>query len=220
MYSIDLNAISLEEFAKTLVSVELLPSRRVLADHIERIVPTLRDLGVKDLADLKGELRNKKRYPELARALDVDEQYVVLLNREVNSYQSKPIPLANLDVFTAAELDALAAAGIASTKHFYERCAARADREILIVELELDETRVGRALALSNLVRINGVGPAFAHFLLGLGVRGPQAFLEATSAEVLARYEREAGSDAVKLRIEDLEYIRRYSRGLASDIEW
>ena len=219
-YSIDLASISLDEFVHTLVTVDLLPSRRVLADHIERIVPLLKDRGIDDLAALKKLLADKAEYPELTAELGVDADYLTLLNREVNSYVSKPVPLAKLDLLSDDELAALRAAGIKSTKDLYVRSSSRADRVAVALETGITQERLDRTLRLANLVRVNGVGPAFAKFLLEAGIAGPQDFLGQDLERMVAGYEAHAGDNAPKLRIEDLEYVQRYCRGLSEDIEW
>ena len=219
-YSIDLTSISLDEFAQTLLTVELLPSRRVLADHISALVPRLADRGIKDLAGLRKLLANKSRYPELAGELDVAADYLTLLNREVNSYVSKPVALRKLELLSDDELAALATAGIKSTKDLYERCASQSDRAAVASETGIAIEQLQHALGLANLVRINGVGPEFARYLLDAGVTGPAAFLGRDLHQMVEDYAAEVGDDAPKLRIEDLEYVQRYCRGLSEDIEW
>ena len=219
-YSIDLASISLSEFATTLLTVELLPSRQALADHIERIVPLLADRGVDDLAGLKKLLADKGGHADLADELGVDIDYLKLLNREVNSYVSKPVPLAKLGSLSDDELATLKATGIKSTKDLYVRSSSRADRVAVASETSIAPERLDRSLRLANLVRINGVGPAFAKFLLEAGIAGPQDFLGQDLERMVAHYKAHVGDNAPKLRIEDLEYVQRYCRGLSEDIEW
>lgn len=158
----------------------------------------------------------------MAIELSVTEDYLTLLSREVNSYRSKPVALSKLDVFTEAELDRLAAAGIRSTKNLYERAATRSQRAELLRQLDVADDRLLAAVELSNLVRINGVGPAFAHFLRSLGVRGPADVLRTDTGEILRRYTASVtgAPSHPKLRVEDVEYCKRFSVGLSSDIEW
>ena len=87
------------------------------------------------------------------------------------------------------------------------------------------ETGVARdqlrhALGLANLIRINGVGPEFATYLLDAGVSGPADFLGRDLSQMVKDYADKVGEAAPKLRIEDLEYVQRYCRGLSEDIEW
>ena len=223
MYSTDLTSISLDAFEDTILTIDLLPSRRMLAERISDLVSKLKGMGIDTLEDLRVLLRDKGRYAELAADLSVDEKYLTVLNREVNSYVTKPVSLAQLDVFKERELERLRRARIRSTKDLYERCAARQDRQAIAVQHDLDDERLARALELSDLVRINGVGPAFAHFLSGLGIRGPRDFNSTDPFEILERYRHSSGEGATSgpdLRLDDLEYCRRFSLGLSNDVEW
>jgi hypothetical protein len=223
MYSTDLTSISLDAFEETILTIDLLPSRMMLAEEITDVVPELKRMGIDNLEDLRGLLRDKARYAELAASLSVDEKYLIVLNREVNSYVSKPVSLSQLDVFEEPELERLRMARIRSTKELYERCALPSERRAVAVEHDLDGEPLARALALSDLIRINGVGPAFAHFLSSLGVRSPRDFNSTDPLEILERYRHSVGDGAAsgpELRLEDLEYCRRFSLHLSNDIEW
>ncbi len=222
MYSVDLATIPLETFEETILTIDLLPSRRLLADGISAVVPGLRRMSVENLEDLRRLLSDKRHYADLAAGLGVDEKYVTVLNREVNAYVSKPIPLSHLDVLTDPELGRLMDAGITSTRSLYERGSSRSEREALATDHGIDGDRLALAVDLSNLVRINGVGPAFARFLHELGVRGPHDFNSIEPTEVLDRYHESialASTPGPNLRIEDLEYCRRFSRHLSDEIE-
>ena len=222
MYSTDLSTIDLTTFEETVLTVDLIPSRRMLADGISNVVCALRRIGVGDLGDLRRLLRDKARYSDLAVNLEVSEQYLTVLNREVNAYVSKPVPLARLGVFTDRELESLRSAGVTSSKTLYERCSLTSERTNLVDELGLDRIRLELALDLSDLVRINGVGPSFARFLRDLGIRGPHEFNAIDPTDVLDRYRESIAAEATPgpdLRIEDLEYCRRFSQHLSDDIE-
>lgn len=222
MYSIDLTTISLGAFRETILTVDLLPSRRMLADGIIDLVPKLRRMGVENLEDVRRLLRGKRGCVDLAAGLGVDEKYPTILNREVNSYVSKPVPLSQLGVFSDPELERLSAAGIASTKALHERCTVASHRRRVAGEHDHDEDRLAEAVDLSDLVRINGVGPAFARFLRDLGIRGPHDLNTIDPVEVLDRCQRSiAGAPASgpDLQREDLDYCRRSSVHLSNDSE-
>lgn len=218
-YSIDLASISLDDFRETLLTVELLPSRRVLADHIGALAPQLVDRAISDLAGLKKLLAKKGAYPGLAAELGVDVEYLTLLNREVNSYVSKPVALEKLAVLSDDELSRLKSIGIKSTKDLYERGASRIGRAEIAAEARIPRERLDHTLRLANLIRINGVGPAFAEYLLAAGIRGPQDFCGRDLRQMVADYAAQV-SDGPQLRIEDLEYVQRYCREMSEDIEW
>jgi len=221
-YARDLSAFPLRRFAEVLATVELIPSRRILADHIADVAARLETNGVSDLEALRKLLASKERYDRLSRQLGVDADYLTLLNREVNSYKTKPVPLAKLEYLTDSELAALDGAGISSTRALYDRCADKRDRLALTEELGIKITRLDEVLRLANLVRINGVGPAFARFFLDLGVLGPEDVRAIATDEIIRRYEASIADDPDQPRLldEDIQYCKRYCEGLQDDIEW
>ncbi len=221
-YSLDLRTITLKRFAEIMTTFELLPSRKVLADHITTVVAHLEEMDVVDLEGLRRLLADKQQYSTLAPRLGVDEGYLTLLNREVNAYRTKPTPLAKLEVLTDEELAALKGAGITSTKHLYDRCRVKADRNDVAAAAGVDLSRLETALRMANLVRINGAGPAFARFFLDIGLTTPEDFRQLDPAEVADRYNASIADDPSqpRLRSEDVDYCRRFSEGLHTDIEW
>ncbi len=220
-YEMDLSTFSLDRFAEVLTTVEPLPSRRILVDHIVDITARLGAEGVSDIEELRKLLADKKRYETIGEDLGVDAAYLTVLNREVNSYRTKPLPLAKLNFLTADELAVLEGVGIRSTKALYERCAAKSDRYALAEELAIDTGRLVETLRLANLVRINGVGPSFARFLLDLGVRGPDDLRLMETDEIVRRYSDSIAGEPnqPKLRGEDIEYCKRFCEGLQDDVE-
>ena len=156
--ALDLRTLTLERFRENLTTFELLPSRKVLADHIDMVVAKLAGMDVTDLEGLRRLLADKNRYPELANQLGVDESYLLILNREVNAYRTKPTALGSLDVFSDNELSALAGAGIKSTKHLYDRCVARDARMTLAADLGVEPGRLQVAPELPSPLRVDLTG--------------------------------------------------------------
>ena len=222
MYAFDLSAVGTDEFEATILELDMIPSRRALKTHISAIVAALHDRDVEDLEALRRLLKDKRRYSGLASELSVDEQYLTLLNREVNSYAAKPLPLARLERLREEELERLATAGLTLTRHFYERCAPKSGRETLANETGIALERLTDVLELCDLVRITGCGPASARAFWDLGISGPRDYLATESETIQQRYadytEKETGRREV-LGLADIDYCRRYCEGLSDDIE-
>ena len=223
MYSTDLKRITLDDFAEILTSIDLLPSRQILLDNLSEVIDGLEQKGIENLASLQKLLKNKKKYPDLANELNVSTDYLAVLNREVNSYVSKPLPLSKLDVYSDVELGQLANAGLKSTKNLYEHGLTPTMRQELSERSGVSEERIIEGLELEDLLRINGVGPIYAKILRETGIKNAVNFLVTPSQELLANYERvnnEKGYSKVKLGIKDIEYCERFCRLLDVDIEW
>jgi hypothetical protein len=223
MYSIDLARITLDEFEELIVTTNLSPGRMILTNNLSRVIDKLKQQGIDHLAALQKILHNKKQYPELANELSVSPEYLIVLNREINGYVSKPVPLSKLDVFSRADLDSLAKAGVKSTKDVYELCSAKASRQELAERLNLSEKHLIASLELADLLRINGVGPIYAKILREIGIRGAVDYLKLGSQDILDKYQRvneEKGYTKAKLGIRDIEYCKRFCKKLDTDVEW
>ena len=223
MYSADLERISLDEFQEILLSIELLPSRKILLDGLSTLIEKLKQRGIDHLETLQKMLKNKKGYPELASELAVSVEYLTVLNREINSYVTKPVPLSKLDVFSDTELKQLEGARLKSTKDLYERGLMPADRSTLSERSSIPQEKIVAALELSDLLRITGVGPVYAKILKEMGINNAKAFLEIDSQDAVERYKRinaEKHYSKVNLGIKDIEYVKRFCQKLDSDIIW
>jgi predicted flap endonuclease-1-like 5' DNA nuclease len=223
MYSTDLERISLDEFQEILLSIELLPSRKILLVGLSTLIEKLKQKGADNLAALQKLLKNKKRYPDLAAELAVSVEYLKVLNREINSYVSKPVQLSKLEVFTDAELERLEAAKLKSTRDLYERGLTRSDLNILSEALSIPQEKIVTALELSDLLRITGVGPVYARILKEMGIKDVASLLEINSQVAVDEYERinaEKNYSKVNLGIKDIEYVKRFCKKLDSDIQW
>ena len=143
MYSIDLENIALDEFKEILAFSDLLPGRRILLENLPEIIGSLKQSQILHLEALRKLLQNKKHYPELAKTLPVSVDYLTVLNREVNSYLSKPVPLFELGVFSAVELEKLVAnAALKTTKGLYEQAASPARRQEIAAHLALPPEKI------------------------------------------------------------------------------
>ena len=222
-YSIDLDQISLDEFKTILTTIDLLPGRRILLDNLSEVVERLKEDGIGHLAVLQKTLKNKHRYSELAKAWSVSVDYITVLNREINSYVSKPVSISELDVFSRTDIEHLAQEGIKTTRDLYVQCLTKTARRALSARLSLSGDQLEIALELADLLRINGVGPVYAKILREIGIRSASNYRETASQDILERYLRandEKGYTKVRLSIDDVEYCKRFCDKLPNEIEW
>ena len=136
-YHIDLEKFSLGRFKDELKDSELIPSRRVLKDDIEKRFQVLENNNVHNLKDLADVLKTPKKAREFSSESGLPEDYLLILRREVNSYTPNPV---NLDKFhgvkkeTVSKLNSI---GIVNTIHLFKRIKTLEDRERLALELEI-----------------------------------------------------------------------------------
>jgi hypothetical protein len=130
-YYIDLHSITLDDYQSILQAADLLPSRRLLQENTEEIFGVLKAQGLATLADLQAALKTKPKLQQFAQECGLDEEYLKVLIREVNSIQPKPNKLTDFPETPAEVVEKLAEIGIKHTLHLYDRVLTPADRAAL-----------------------------------------------------------------------------------------
>ena len=145
------------------------------------------------------------------------------MNREVNSYISKPPDLTKLDIFTVSELESLKEQQISNAKDLYQKLQSKASREKISENTKIPLEKLEKALQTVDLLRINGVGPVFARLLQEMGIRSVHELVEKPAQILLDSYQRlneENGFSLPNLGLKDINYCQRFAGKLDQDIEW
>lgn len=195
-YHLDAKKYPLKKLLQDLQSRKLIPSRQPLLSGLEESFRILEDLGLKNLNDLLGELKNKHKVKDLSTSTGISEEYLVLLRREVNSYFPNPVSLAKFSGFPDQDLDRLREIGITNSRHLYERIGSAAEINTLSMDSGISRADLTHLWALSDLVRAYGVGPAFAAILYDIGIDSIGKLKSFTPQGVVDLYEKQTGKKA------------------------
>lgn len=168
-YYQDFEAIRISEYQEILKSADLVPSRRLLLEDIEAVFARLQAQGLETLADLQAALKTRPRLQRFAQETGIDEGYLKVLIREINSSQPKPNKLADFPDTPAAVVAKLAELGIKDTLQLYDRVLTPADRAALAAEVGAAEEEILRLAKLPDLSRVRWVNHTFAYVLLEAG---------------------------------------------------
>lgn len=223
MYSADLSKITLEEFENILLSAQILPSQKIILYDLSLNMQKLRDRGLANLLDVQTILKKKADYPSVSAETRIDEDYLVILNRMVNSYVVKPLNFEKLSIFTTDELDKLAAEKIKNTKQYYENMLTGEQRQELSDMTDILLEKIEYALHITDLLRINGVGVEYAKILYDMGIRSVDDYNRTSSEAILASFRKlnaENKYTRSSIGIYDIDYCRRFCEKLDCDIEW
>lgn len=169
-YYIDLEAISMDDLCRDLLSRTMLPSRVMLQERTAERLQALEAQGIHNAAELLDAFKTAKKMQVVAEASGVPLEYLKILRREVGAYKPSPRKfdqIPGIDDDTCAKL---AQAGIKHTRDFFERCQTPAQRQALAEQSGLTEAAVLELTKLSDLARIWGVGPVFARIIFDSGV--------------------------------------------------
>ena len=168
-YHIDLEKYSLTKFKEELIQAEIIPSRKILKDEINLRFEILRDNGVENLQNLSNLLKTPKKTREFAKITGLPEDYLLILRREVNSYQPKPV---NLEKFPGVKTDTvqkLKNQGIINTGHLFERVKTPEERNKLAIETGVSDCEILELTKLTDLSRVKWIGPIFARIFVDSG---------------------------------------------------
>jgi len=222
MYSINLAKFSITDFVEILKSIDLLPGRRILLTEIEALKAAVDRLNINNLADLQILLKRKADYPKLAFELGISEDYLIVLNREISSYVSKPLKIDDINFFTSQEIVVLTNLSIKTTKDLYLKALNQSDRKLLSQQSKISIEKICEASGICDLLRVNGIGPSFARALTQIGIRSVSDYLNSQSTDILVKFEsyvKTASDLKSKLGLKDIEYCKRFCRKLEIEME-
>lgn len=181
-YHLDLSQISLSQFQGRLESGDVLPGRAILQEDTAARFAVLAGQGITNLDELARALKTKKKVAELAQASGLDARYLTILRREVNSHQPSPVNLDRFPGIEEAVVARLVDAGMRTSRQIYEATGTAAARAALAAQADIDPAALGELCALSDLVRVSGVGPVFARMLFDVGVQSTRQLAGAQPA--------------------------------------
>lgn len=186
-YHIDPSAISLNAFFDTLAEGNIAPGRVILTEEKPARLAALKQAEITTLGALIDAVKTKKRASDLARRLGFSEQYVTILARQARSYLPSPVALDRLVGVEPEVVAALKAAGFKNTKQLFEAYHSAGSQEALAHSVGVAPEALDDVLAMTDLVRINGVGPVFAGLFLDAGVRNLKALAVGEPGDLLNR---------------------------------
>jgi len=223
MYSINLVIITIDEFEKTLLTMHILPSQRIILKELSTNMQKLKNKGFSNLQELQNLLKKKKDYDSIAKDIDIDKEFLIILNRMINSYVVKISPLQKLNIFTCEELMVLTKEKITNTENFYETLKYIEQRLFLSIRLSIPTDKLEYALHIVDLLRINGVGVEYAKALYFIGIKTINDYNKTPSEVILNdinEYNKNYIHSKATLGISDIDYCRRFCEKLDCDIEY
>lgn len=166
-----------------------------------------------DLNKLKAAISNPKKLSALSEMTGLSIEYLKILKREISALEPTPVRLKELGILSNSLLDEINSAGIGTTRDFLEQNPN-------IPSLDCGTYRL--LFSLSDLVRINGVGPLAARAFVAAGY---SSVIDIANAEAEDMLDRIATSNVehkyynVNLGIRDMQYcidnaklLRRFSQ--------
>ncbi len=213
-YQIDLEKYTLQKFFNNLKIREMIPSRKMLKDELEKRFKILTQNNISNLNELIEALKTNQKIASFAEVTGLDQEYLILLNREVKSFHPNPIRLDKFSELEKNDLKGLESLGIKNTKHMINQAGKKEQRIQLSKETGIPLNRLEKIVCLSDLVRAYGVGPVFAQMIYNMGIYSIKELVETTAEQLIRLYEEKTqkkadfGSNEIQFSLElakDLE---------------
>jgi hypothetical protein len=165
-YYIDLKSISLSDYEEELRNTELLPSRKIIKDDIEKRFNILRQNGVNNLNDILICLKSPDKLKAFARMSGISEEYLAILKREIASSQPKPVNLSEYPNIHKKTIEKLEKLGIKNSKQLFNLIKTEIARTDLCKKTDISHDEILELTKLIDVSRIKWVGANFARLLV------------------------------------------------------
>lgn len=168
-FHMNTDEISLEDLQRRIETTDLVPSRISLLNGLSDKINKLKKQGVNNLTDLRNSIKNPKKIASFSQITDIDEEYLILLRREIESYFPKPISLKSFDWLPQEEINKLGIEGITNTAVFFQYCKDKNKEEGLRTGLRMDKDVFYQISCLSDLTRMQWTGSIAARLYFDAG---------------------------------------------------
>jgi hypothetical protein len=168
-YYIDLTSISIDSYKNKLQSSDLIPSRMILKENIEKRFEYFKSIEIKNIQELQQALKKKSTFSELIKVDCLSEDYLTILLREINSIHPKPNKLNEFTGVSTDVIDKLEKNGIKDTFKLFDKVKTPTTRKELAELTKINEPDILELTKLTDLSRIKWVGAMFARVLYEAG---------------------------------------------------
>lgn len=163
-YFIDFESMTLDELKALILSTDLVPSRLLLKEQIDENFEKISSMDIYRADILIKILKNKKKLEIFSNESGINQQYLILLIRELSGYLNTENKWKDFDMLPDSLIASLLQMNISNTKKYFEKYYA--DSSCLD---PFGKDTLDMLLALSDLSRIRWVNHTFACVLYKLG---------------------------------------------------
>lgn len=170
-YYVDFSQVSLDQFKKYLKADELVPSRQLLLNDLPSNFNKLKAQGFDNIASILLTLKNKNKFKALAKTSEIEENYLLILSREIRSWLPKSEKISDFTAFDENTIHSLFEAGYKNTKLLWEAGLTPQMRKIIATNTKTKLEDIDKLVCLSDLCRVRWVNSTFSQMLWMANVR-------------------------------------------------
>ncbi len=195
-YWVDLKKFPLKKFQESLKKRDMIPSRLILKDNIDKRCGILKSNGVENLWDISDLLKTKPKIEEFSNKTGLSVDYLTILKREVNSFRSGSVQLKKFPGIDENCIEKLSQQKINNSKQLFNKTFEKNDRIKLAETAGIPIKKLDEIISLSDLVRAYGVGPHFARIIFDIGITSISDFIKHKGEYFIKIYEDKTSKKA------------------------
>jgi len=195
-YHLDLEKYSLKKLKQNIQKRDMIPSRIILKENIEKRFKILGSYDIKTVKALIDLLKTKPKIEAFSKKASLSIEYLTILKREANSYHPNPVNLKKFSGIDTRTIDALEEIGIKNTKQFYNKVNIGEGTSLISQKTGVSLDKLNELASLSDLARLYGVGPVFAGLIFNAGIDSIESFNKYSAEEVIKIYENKTNKKA------------------------
>lgn len=184
-YYLDLIKITIDTYKEILKNQYFLPSRKILHQDMDSSFDAIHACQIINLAELKNALLTAQKLNAFSEKSGLSKDYLTILRREIGSIEPKTALIKEFPEVDEETIKALAAAGIKSSKDYYEFYDSLNGKKEIAHKISISEEKAQELYCLCDLVRINGVGAIAAKSFFDAGYKSVYDVANTTAEEML-----------------------------------
>ena len=176
--------VSLSELKTRIRSTDLVPSRVMLIEGLESAFEKFSQRGILTWLDLRKCIQNSKHLEDFANETGISLQYLVLLRRETESYQSKPFLIKDVHWISNDIIAKIIGNGITDSEMLLAQIIETKQIDEFAGNVGIDCETVEHLVKLAKLCRVQWVSPTTARMIIEAGFETCQELACADAGEL------------------------------------
>jgi len=198
-YYINLKTISIDKYFFKLEKKYLVPSRMMLKKNINDNLMILKKMGINTVYDIQQALKTKNKLKEFAKKSKLNEKYLTILLREINSTNPKPNKLNEFPGISKEIVSKLQSNGIKNTYQLFNYITSKKGRDEFIKKYNINSDEMLELTKLTDLSRIKWASPVAARIIYDIGY---------DTVEKMAKANYEELHEKINIENEKMQYFK------------
>jgi len=207
-YIPDDTCFTIEQVERRILDTDLIPSMEVLKSCISGVCKKILHNKIENLEKLRNVLKTKTKLHTIAVELEINDNYLVLLKREIDGWKPKIRRIDEFSWINLEEIRVLKANGIMTSEDAYNHFSNKKERG-RFTNLGVNNSTIEEVYRISSLLRVRWISPTLGRVINEIGYDVGK--LKKANAEMLTKaiddYNKEKGYYKGKVGLRDVNRL-------------